>query len=607
MVPIVLFSCAQEASFRFAWLSDTHIGTETAENDLRQAVRDINSLEGIEFIIISGDITEMGSDVQLILAKSILDDLEKPYYIIPGNHDTKWSESGCTTFAKLWGADKFKFDYGAYTFIGMHQGPLMRMGDGHFAPEDLRWLDTVLSGLPSRDRPLFFVTHYPINSSVDNWYEFLDRTEPFARKAVLFGHGHRNGVWNFEGLTGIMGRSSLRRDQPAGGFTVVEVRRDSLIFFERLSGRETCTAWYAMSLINNGLPDSLMSEKRPERTAHLEPSEVKTAWIFETGYTIASAPAVASGIVVAGNSKGSVYGLSSEDGTELWHFTAGGAVFSTPDISSDRVVFGSADCGIYCLNSSSGKQLWKFATGAPVVASPRICGDTVFTGGSDGIFRALRLENGQPLWEFSGVGGFVETKPLVYREMVVFGAWDTYVYAVNRNDGSLLWKWSNGNPGPLYSPAACQPAAYDGRIYIVAPDRFFTVLDAASGETLFRSNRHQVREAIGQSANRAAVYVKCMRDTLLAFSCESVIPELLWMSICGYGYDIDPSMPVEKENVISFGTKNGELFAVDSEDGTIRFRYRAGEALINNVVPLDARRFLLTDMDGSVMLVTNGS
>ena len=71
---------------------------------------------------------------ELSLAKSILDDLNKPYYIIPGNHDTKWSESGCTDFLKLWGNDRFVFDNDKFLFIGLHEGPRMRMADGYFEP-----------------------------------------------------------------------------------------------------------------------------------------------------------------------------------------------------------------------------------------------------------------------------------------------------------------------------------------------------------------------------------------------------------------------------------------------------------------------------------------
>src|SRR6185369_13743475 len=141
-------------TFRFAWLSDTHVGSPTGEEDLRSSVRDINSQTDLSFVVISGDVTEFGSREQLRLAKQILDDLKIPCHVVPGNHDTKWSESGATDFARLWKDDRFVFEFGGFRFIAMHEGPLMKMGDGHWAPEDVRWLEKTLKSMPDPNQPI---------------------------------------------------------------------------------------------------------------------------------------------------------------------------------------------------------------------------------------------------------------------------------------------------------------------------------------------------------------------------------------------------------------------------------------------------------------------
>src|ERR1051326_4165268 len=125
-IPALVFA----SSFRFAWLSDTHVGSPTGEEDLQASVRDINSQTGLSFVILSGDVTEYGSREQLRLAKEILDGLKIPCHVAPGNHDTKWSESGATDFARLWKEDRFIFEHEGFRFIGMHEGPLMKMEIG---------------------------------------------------------------------------------------------------------------------------------------------------------------------------------------------------------------------------------------------------------------------------------------------------------------------------------------------------------------------------------------------------------------------------------------------------------------------------------------------
>ena len=145
---LAAFVFAANADLRFAWLSDTHIGSPNFEEDLRASVKDINSIEGLSFVLVSGDVTEFGSHAQFLTAKALLDQLRIPCHVVPGNHDCKWSESGATEFAKMWGADRFVFDADGYCFVGLHQGPIMKMGDGHFrfrktsalACEHARWV-----------------------------------------------------------------------------------------------------------------------------------------------------------------------------------------------------------------------------------------------------------------------------------------------------------------------------------------------------------------------------------------------------------------------------------------------------------------------------------
>src|SRR3954471_12118094 len=100
LVIFSLQSIAQKRSFRFAFISDTHIGSPNggAEEDLRRTVRDINGMKDVAFVVITGDITELGMNSELKLAKQLFDSLRIPYYIMPGNHDTGWSESGGVAF-----------------------------------------------------------------------------------------------------------------------------------------------------------------------------------------------------------------------------------------------------------------------------------------------------------------------------------------------------------------------------------------------------------------------------------------------------------------------------------------------------------------------------
>jgi outer membrane protein assembly factor BamB len=593
---------AETAPFRFAWLSDTHVGSTTGEQDLRAAVRDINSLTGLSFVVLSGDVTEYGSREQLRLAKELLDGLKIPCHAIPGNHDTKWSESGATDFLRLWQQDRFVFEQGGFRFIGMHQGPLMKMGDGHWAPQDVRWLQDTLKNLP-KDQPIIFITHYPIDDGIANWYVVLDLLKQYNTQGVLCGHGHANHHYLFEGIPGVMGRSNLRVRAPVGAFNLVEINDGTMTVSERAIGQPTKSPWHSVVLKKHDYASDTNQYPRPDFSVNSRYPSVRTLWTYDAGYTIASTPALWKDLAIVGDASGKVCALSLKSGEVQWTFKTQNAVYSTPDVSGDLVVFASTDGNVYALKAANGKEIWRRTTGRPIVASPRIAEGMVYLGSSEGNFRALDLASGKPLWQFDGLAGFVETKPLVYDGKVIFGAWDQHLYALDAKTGKLAWKWKGDRPGTLLSPAACWPVAANGKVFIVAPDRKLTALDARTGEQIWRTGACAVRESIGLSQDQTRFYVRAMNDFFAAFSTSASHPDKVWELNAGFGYDINSAMLVEQDGVVFYGTKNDLLFALDARTGAIKWEHKLGTGVMNTVLPLSSTQVLTTDFDGKVALI----
>jgi outer membrane protein assembly factor BamB/predicted phosphodiesterase len=597
-----LAALSANAGLKFAWLSDTHVGAPHSEEDLRASVADINSLNGLSFVIVSGDVTEFGSREQFVKATELLDQLRIPCHVVPGNHDCKWSESGATEFAKLWGADRFIFDAGGFRFIGLHEGPVMKMGDGHFAPQDLRWLRETLAVVLAEE-PIIFVTHYPMDDSIDNWFAALDELKKYNVQAILVGHGHRNKKMDFEGVPGVMGRSNLRAGNPIGGYSLVEINDGKMTVAERAPAVETKPVWDTVRLEKHDYAAATNRWPRPDFSINSQYPTVKTNWQFDDGWTVASSPAVASRLVYFGDGKGAVRALDLENGSEQWEAAVGGAVYSTPEVADGRLVFGSVDDGVYALDAETGKTLWRFQTAKPVVASPCVTNHVAYIGASDGHFRALDVKSGKLIWDFDGVAGFVETRPLVRDGEVIFGAWDLNLYALDAATGKLRWKWKGQSPGSLgqmYSPAAFWPVAANGKVFVVAPDRRMTSLDLASGSEIWRTAQWQVRESIGISEDSSRFYVRTMPGIIAAFSTSPTKPEELWELDAHFGYDINSAMLEEREGVLFYGTKNGLLVAADAKTGALLWEHKLGVTVLNTVVPLSASSVIVADVDGKV-------
>jgi outer membrane protein assembly factor BamB/predicted phosphodiesterase len=604
LLTVLQCQLAAAQSFKFAFVTDTHVGTPNggAEEDLERTIADINQLPGIDFVLLTGDITEMGTDLELKKAKSIISKLKVPYYIVPGNHDTGWSESGGVSFIREFGSDKFVFEHQGYKFIGCASGPYVRMSDGHIPRDATVWLDSVLAATP-KTQPIIFVNHYPLDNGLDNWYDALGRLKKYNTQFSICGHGHNNRKADSEGLPGTMGRSNLRAKDAIGGYNLVEVRPDSALFAERTPGVATKPVWRRIAL---GPRQYDLSQKfdRPSYVINTTYPSVKKAWSYHSDANVISTPVYTKGLVVFGNSVGKVEALSEKDGQKVWSYQTGGGVFSSPEVYKDYIIFGSGDGSVYALKAKTGQLAWSTKTGASVLGSPIVEKGVVFIGASDGMFRALNAKSGKQLWQFEGLQGPVVSKPLLYEGKVIFGAWDRHLYALNQKDGSLAWKWDNGSANRMFSPAMVTPVAHDGVVYIVAPDRFITAIEAATGKALWRSKEATVRESIGLSADKQLVYGKTMQDEVVAFKTNKTAPQLAWKMNAGFGYEHVPSMLVEKNGAVFFGTKSGVVYSIDPKTQKVNWAHKIDNSMVNTVNVLPKRKLIAATMDGKVELLT---
>lgn len=594
---LLYLSSSFPQQLKFAWLTDIHIGYPTSAEDLTQSVIDINSAKDIDFTIVSGDITATGTLEELSLAKSILDKLKKPYYIIPGNHDTKWSESGCTDFIKLWGNDRFVFENQSLLFVGLHEGPRMRMADGYFAPEDLKWFDSLFKTKSDSVKPMIFITHYPLDESIANWFEMTKRLKTLNTKVVLFGHGHTNKIYNLEGIPGVMGRSNLRAKEENGGYNFVEIKNDSVFFYEKNNSKENYSRWHSIS-ISEKL--NFTETKFPDYSINNFYPNVKLKWQYNTGYTIGSSAAVSDDNIFVGDASGKFYSLNINDGSVQWTFKSNNAIYSSPAVSSDYVVFASTDSSVYCLNKNDGKLIWKFKTNAAVLGSPIIHNNIVYIGSSDKTSRAINLQTGKSIWQFSELNGFVECKPALKDDKIIFGVWDEHLYCLNANSGNLIWKWKGDREGKFYSPAACTPVISNGIVFIVAPDRQMTAIDIESGKQFWRTGKYQVRETIGISEKGDKIFIRTMNDTILALPSSKDLQEPMWITDCKFGYDISSAQITEKDGVIFYPTKNGVIYSLDSSNGNILWKHKITNGYINTITAISKNQIIATDFDGNI-------
>ena len=607
----VLFACllpfmvqAQQAVFRFAQLTDIHLSPNNPNptEDLLRSIAQINATNSIDFVLVTGDIAEEGDRATMEKVKSCLDLLKVKYYVVLGNHETKWSDSGCTAFGEIFGGERFEFEHKGFLFLGFNSGPLMRMAYGHVVPQDIRWMTETMNrynaGNSRPDKPVILVTHYPMTEGdVDNWYEVTDAVRPYNIRLFIGGHYHRDRDLRYDGIPGILMRSNLRDKDEKPGYGIYEITEDSILVYTQRIG-EPKRQWAAFSLTDSYYDRNGKAEKYPDFSVNKEYAQVQEQWIVQTGAGIYCSPAVEKDKVFVGDDLGRLTAYALKNGKKLWSFQSGKRIVGTPAVSEGIVVFGSADCKIYGLDAQNGNLLWTVEAAEPVLGAVTIENGIAYIGASDHTFRAVNIRTGEVKWAFAGVRGYIETKPLVTDNKVIFGAWDNTLYALNKADGKELWNWTGGLTRMHFSPAAVWPVAADGKVFITDPQRAMTAINIETGNTVWRTFQSMVRETIGLSEDKQRIYSKTMNDSIVCYSTKGDQPHKLWASNVGFGYEHAPSMQVEKNGVVFGSTKEGLIFALEATTGKVLWKHKTGNSLISTVVPLDNNRVLFTATSG---------
>lgn len=583
----------------FAFITDTHIGAfPDAETDMRLAVADMNQHPEIDFVIHAGDASEFGVRAEMELVKNILDGLNKPYFIVPGNHETNWSENGCTEFPRLFGSTHFAHRQGGYLFVGCGSGPALRMGPPQIPTEELHWLDSTLQSADPA-MPVIFVNHLPADGNLANRDELLDILKRHNIVAILGGHVHANTIKNYDGIPGMTGRSNLRRKDPLGGYNLVTVEDGKMTWRERTPFITTKPAWAEIELKDYDAAGDTAHYPRPDYTVNDRYPQVKVLWKTRDVTDVAAQAELSDDLFLYANTEGVVRAVRAKNGREAWSYRTGNKVFGAPFVAVDAVVAASADGFVYCLNRKDGKLRWKFDTQAPVVSAPLVCDGTVYLGNSGGQFFALSLADGQPVWESAGLKGYIEARALADSDRIYIGTWGAMFYALNRHDGRKVWEFDTGK-GRYFSPGACWPVMADGKVTVLSSDYFVRAFDPATGQVVWASDEAKGRESLGISEDGQTIYVKSITDHLDAASVAGGRYQKLWSVKLPHRSDFAPTTIKTQDGLVFVPTEFGTVYAVDASGKGIVWAHKPAHSAVTSLNPAPGRRLFVTHMNGTV-------
>ena len=571
---LALGVAVQGGVVRLAILSDVHVTPGNAnEGKLREAVAEINATD-VDAVLMTGDLTNEGSDVQLHNIKGILDGITHPLYVIPGNHENNWSQSACKTFNDLWGSDRFVFTVDNLVVVGMNCGPFMKMGDGHIKQEDLLWLDSTLNVMVRPGMQVLSVNHYPILDDLDNYRAYVDILKKYPVVTHQCGHYHRWRLYETDGINGVMVRAL---DMGGGnyGYTLmtIDLDRQWIYVYNKVIGNDPEVMFSYRINTDYYTPTS------PQENYSV-PDWFEVERIYADNASIFTRLGVDDKNLYLGNSLGYCKAVDKRTGALRWQYKTDAMLFSRPAVGDKYVILPTSDKRLIWLDKKTGKARWQYQAEGPYVADGIVEGGVLYQGGYK-TFQAWDVKRHRLLWQYDSINNYCQAAPVVDGNDVIFGAWDTNLRSLDRRTGKLNWQWNNGKSANLYSPGNVVPVVTPDRVVIVAPDRVATAIDRRDGTQVWREkNDNKVRESLGYSADGSVAYAKTMDGTLVAMSTGDKY-QFLWEVDLGFGYEHAPCIILERGGHIYCGSRRGMLAVVNAATHQLEFTYRLGTSEVN--------------------------
>jgi Icc protein len=189
-----------------AQLSDLHLGANWEGVDpqprLEQVIEAVRSLPNpVDAVVVSGDLTAAGGEADSLLARRLLDRLEVPVHVLPGNHDLRAS---LRQAFELPGEGEEPINYSAEVGelrLVLLDSIVPREDRGALDAKQLRWLDEELAKEPGR--PTILAMHHPpLSTGIPEWDGInlvAPEREALAEvvvrhpqlRAIVGGHLHR--------------------------------------------------------------------------------------------------------------------------------------------------------------------------------------------------------------------------------------------------------------------------------------------------------------------------------------------------------------------------------------------------------------------------------
>ena len=291
-------------------------------------------------------------------------------------------------------------------------------------------------------------------------------------------------------------------------------------------------------------------------------------------------------------------------------FKTDGPIRATPAIAGGVVYFGSGDGKFYAVDGRSGRQRWSFQSGGAIHSSAAVAASTVYFSSRDGYLYALRTGDGQLQWKLAlgkdlGTQNYWDyylSSPTILHDHLYIGSGDGNLYAIDMRTHRLAWRFNAG------SRIRSTPAATTDSVVFGTQSGHLFALNRLAGTLRWKFATQGASHSFADAGNDTTSIVSSpsISDGIVTFGARD-----------GFLYAVDLATGQERWHITHDGSSwipstavdqgtvyvgSGSALIVQASDlrsGAEKWRFKTGGAIFS-AVTLAGDQLLVADFAGNV-------
>jgi outer membrane protein assembly factor BamB len=622
-----------QAPLTFVQMSDPHLPAMGSAAATARAFAEIRALDPAPaFVVITGDITDIGATSEFERLVSIAGTSGLPVYPLFGNHDVRSALASRADALALFNpltlgtlpslTRYFAFARGDFHFFVLDSSlPFEHLGA--FDPEQVRWLAGELAALPDDAFPVLFTHFWPFSPDGDfppGGQEIMALLDRFRGALIVCGHGHSIRLWKDGNVSLVMTPSVYGK---TGGYRVLTLSPDRVV--SRLRSWQEPALGPEQTVWEAGPPAAALRLLAPAEGAEARGPltvvvQTTPAGLSDLTYRIdrgswkplPKGPELTT-VPTAGLAPGkheltvrlrapgagarfarAHFTIPAAAVALAWEVNVGAPVQRAPVIVGESVIVAAWN-GVQALRVTDGTTLWRRPAEEEILGGAASDGERVIYGDGRRLV-ACNASTGEPLWMYS-VAEPIKATPLIAGGRVWVGV-GSMMLALDAETGEGIWSY------PAKGMIQAAPALMDGTLYFAAWDNTVRALNAATGAVRWERPVGQpatyppYSPGAGTPAVSGGQVVFCapwsrLTEGAQAFTVAAGAPTWSFAATCGY------SSPAVHGDRVYLTTRAGAVVALDAKGAQI-WQRSIGQAIYDSSATVAGDLLLVAGLRGMV-------